>query len=72
MIEHIPELVAAGVDSFKIEGRAKSAYYTAVVTHAYRQGAGRLFCPPVPGLPCAGLGAGGDGKNEPSGLYHRL
>ncbi len=36
MIEHIPELVAAGVDSFKLEGRAKSAYYTAVITNAYR------------------------------------
>lgn len=35
MIEHIPELVKAGVTSFKIEGRAKSAYYTAVVTNAY-------------------------------------
>lgn len=36
MIEHIPELIRVGVDSFKIEGRMKSAYYTAVVTNAYR------------------------------------
>lgn len=36
MIEHIPELVDAGIDSFKIEGRAKSEYYTAMVTYAYR------------------------------------
>ena len=36
MIGHIPDLVQAGVSSFKIEGRAKSAYYTAVVTNAYR------------------------------------
>ena len=36
MIEHIPALIQAGVTSFKIEGRAKSAYYTAVVTNAYR------------------------------------
>ncbi len=36
MIEHIPELVQAGINSFKIEGRAKSEYYTAAVTHAYR------------------------------------
>ncbi len=36
MIEHIPELVRAGVSSLKIEGRAKSAYYTAVTTNAYR------------------------------------
>ncbi len=32
----IPELIEAGIDSFKIEGRMKSAYYTAVVTNAYR------------------------------------
>lgn len=36
MIEHIPELIKAGVGSLKIEGRAKSAYYVAVVTNAYR------------------------------------
>lgn len=36
MIEHIPELDRAGIDSFKIEGRAKSEYYTAIVTYAYR------------------------------------
>lgn len=36
MIEHIPELIEAGVDSFKIEGRMKSSYYAAVVTNAYR------------------------------------
>ncbi len=36
MIEHIPDLIEAGVDSFKIEGRMKSAYYTACVTNAYK------------------------------------
>jgi putative protease len=36
MIEHLPALRTAGVSSFKIEGRMKSAYYTAVVTNAYR------------------------------------
>ena len=36
MIEHLQELADAGVSSFKIEGRTKSAYYTAVVTNAYR------------------------------------
>lgn len=36
MIEHIPDLIKAGITSFKIEGRAKSAYYTAVITNAYR------------------------------------
>ena len=38
MIDHLPELMAAGVDCVKLEGRAKSAYYTAVVTGAYRHG----------------------------------
>ena len=37
MIDHLPDLIAAGVDSLKIEGRAKSAYYAAIVTGAYRQ-----------------------------------
>lgn len=36
MIDHITELMEAGVDSLKIEGRAKSAYYAAVITSAYR------------------------------------
>lgn len=37
LVEHIPELVKAGVSSFKIEGRMKSAYYVATVTRAYRR-----------------------------------
>jgi putative protease len=36
MIDHVPELLEAGVDALKIEGRAKSAYYAAAVTNAYR------------------------------------
>ena len=36
MIEYLPQLIEAGVTSFKIEGRMKSAYYAAVVTNAYR------------------------------------
>ncbi len=36
MIEHIPDLIDAGISSFKIEGRVKSAYYTAVTANAYR------------------------------------
>ena len=35
-IEHVPEFIEAGINSFKIEGRMKSAYYTAVVTNTYR------------------------------------
>lgn len=36
MIEHIPELVAAGIDSFKVEGRMKTALYVASVARTYR------------------------------------
>jgi len=37
MIEHIPDLIHAGVTSFKIEGRLKSLYYVAMVTRAWRK-----------------------------------
>ena len=37
MIEHIDEVIKAGVFSLKIEGRMKSAYYVAAVVQAYRQ-----------------------------------
>lgn len=37
MIEHIPELVEAGIDSFKIEGRMKTALYVATVARTYRR-----------------------------------
>lgn len=37
MIEHVDELVRAGLTSFKIEGRVKSEYYVATVVKAYRQ-----------------------------------
>lgn len=37
MIEHIPELVHAGIDSFKIEGRMKTALYVATVARTYRR-----------------------------------
>lgn len=36
MIEHIPAMAAAGIDSLKIEGRGKTAYYAAAITNAYR------------------------------------
>ena len=37
LIEYLPEILASGVTSLKIEGRMKSAYYVAVVTRTYRQ-----------------------------------
>lgn len=50
MIEHIKDIIDAGIISLKIEGRMKSAYYVACVTRAYRQalddvGAGKTFDP---------------------------
>lgn len=36
MIEHIPEMVTSGIDSFKIEGRMKTALYVATVARTYR------------------------------------
>lgn len=47
MIEHIPELVEAGVDSFKIEGRMKTALYVAVVARTYRQALDDYFEDPA-------------------------
>ena len=36
MIEHLPDLIDNGVDSFKIEGRMKSIHYVSTVTNCYR------------------------------------
>ena len=46
MIEHIPDLVEAGVDSFKIEGRMKTALYVADVARTYRQAVDDYFQSP--------------------------
>ena len=43
MIEHIPEMVDAGIDSFKIEGRMKTALYVATVARTYRKAIDDLF-----------------------------
>jgi putative protease len=37
MVNHIPELIESGVDSFKIEGRSRAADYVATVTRVYRE-----------------------------------
>lgn len=44
MIAHIPELVEAGIDSFKIEGRMKTALYVATVARTYRRAIDDYFC----------------------------
>ncbi len=47
MIEHLPALIEAGVDSFKIEGRMKSVHYVASVVNAYRQAIDAYFADPA-------------------------
>ncbi|MDP6924558.1 MAG: U32 family peptidase [Candidatus Scalindua sp.] len=43
MIQHIPELISAGADAWKIEGRMKSQYYVATVTRVYREAIDMFF-----------------------------
>ncbi|MDF2723940.1 MAG: protease [Paenibacillus sp.] len=46
MIEHIPEMIQSGVESFKIEGRMKSIHYVATVVNAYRQAIDAYYTDP--------------------------
>ncbi|MFY9594582.1 MAG: U32 family peptidase [Caldicoprobacterales bacterium] len=46
MIEYIPELINAGINGFKIEGRMKSSYYVATVVQAYRKEIDSYFSDP--------------------------
>ena len=46
MIEHIPEMIKAGIDSFKVEGRMKSALYVASVARTYRMAIDDYFKDP--------------------------
>ena len=50
MVEYIPEMMDAGIDSFKIEGRMKTALYVATVTLSLIHISG------LPGPPCQRLG----------------
>lgn len=43
MIEYIPELVAGGINSFKLEGRVKTEYYVATVVKTYREAIDTYF-----------------------------
>lgn len=47
MIEYIPELVKAGINSFKVEGRMKTALYVATVARTYRKAIDDFFDDPV-------------------------
>lgn len=52
MVDHIPELVEAGVDSLKVEGRMKTALYVATVARAYRNAIDTYFEDPEEYLRC--------------------
>ncbi len=62
MIDHVPALLDAGLDSLKIEGRAKSAYYAAVITGAYRHAVDAAL---------AGRPLGGAWRGEVERVSHR-
>ncbi len=62
MIDHLRDVLDAGVDTLKIEGRMKSAYYTAAVTNAYRHALDAAL---------AGLPADGVWRDEVYKLRHR-
>ena len=47
MIEYIPELIGAGIDSFKIEGRMKTALYVATVARTYRRAIDEYYLDPA-------------------------
>lgn len=46
MIEHIPELIEAGISSFKIEGRMRGVFYVSTVTKAYREAIDSYYADP--------------------------
>ena len=83
MIEHLAELREAGIDSFKIEGRMKSAYYTGAVTNAYRMALDAMGRGETPSLStlqecetvshrpyCTGFYYGQPQQYYPDSLYH--
>ena len=53
MIQHIPAMMEAGISSLKLEGRAKSAYYVASVTQAYRRAIDFFYEHPEEELPAS-------------------
>ena len=47
LVEQLPQLMAAGIDSFKVEGRMKSLYYVATAARVYRDAIDRLWADPT-------------------------
>lgn len=69
MIEHIPDLIDAGVDSFKIEGRMKSIHYVATVVNVYRQAIDAYMADPDNYELETGVGGGNQQGGEPPAEY---
>ncbi|MHB1455146.1 MAG: peptidase U32 family protein [Saccharofermentanales bacterium] len=51
MVEHIPELIEAGISCFKIEGRMKGLFYVSTVTKAYREAIDAYYADPASWMP---------------------
>ena len=68
MIEHIPELCGAGIDSFKVEGRMKTELYVASVARCYRRAIDDYF--ESEGEPASLPGR--DKKMHSQGIHHRI
>ena len=51
LIDQLPQLMAAGIDSFKVEGRMKSLYYVATTARVYRDAIDRLWADPTDSEP---------------------
>ncbi len=71
LIDQLPELIEAGVDSFKIEGRMKSLYYVAAVTRVYRAALDAWRDDPAK-LPERSPMAQGTRGGQPSSLRNRF
>ena len=72
MLEHLPELDAAGIDSFKIEGRAKSEYYYGGCHFCLPQCARRVFAKPFSRFSAGAVDGAGTAENEPPPVYDRF
>ena len=72
MIEHIPELMETGIDSYKIEGRMKTALYVATVARTYRKAIDDYLKDPALYQKNMPLVSGADFQLHLPPVYHRI
>ena len=72
MIEHIPEMIEAGIDSFKIEGRMKTALYVATVARTYRHAIDDYLKDPKLYEATYAMVSGSDFQLHISAVYNRI